>query len=173
MAGSTAGWWPSDRDRFPPRFLLPPSLQTHNCIISTHLLCPSPPHRPAPLLANPPSAAFLRSLFLCMLLRARSTTVESCLYHRDPPRFLVSTFLLVSFSSTRPPPSFSSPILFLFFFFLFFLLFVLRLLIDGRRYRSLLLTSTFFFFFSFFSASFPRYSFATLCLFIYLQFIYR
>lgn len=171
MAGSTAGWWPSDRDRFPPRFLLPPSLQTHNCIISTHLLCPSPPHRPAPLLANPPSAAFLRSLFLCMLLRARSTAVESCLYHRDPPRFLVSTFLLVSFSST--PPSFSSPILFLFFFFLFFLLFVLRLLIDGRRYRSLLLTSTFFFFFSFFSASFPRYSFATLCLFIYLQFIYR
>lgn len=37
VAGSTAGWWPSDRDRFPPRFLLPPSLQTHNCIISTHL----------------------------------------------------------------------------------------------------------------------------------------
>lgn len=132
VAGSTAGWWPSDRDRFPPRFLLPPSLQTHNCIISTHLLFPSPPHRPAPLLANPPSAAFLRSLFLCMLLRARSIAVESCLYHRGPPRFLVSTFLLVSFSSTRPPPSFH--LLFLFFFF-FHLFVLLRLLIDDRCYR--------------------------------------
>lgn len=50
VAGSTAGWWPSDRDRFPPRFLLPPSLQTHNCIISTHLAS-SPPPSPSTSLA--------------------------------------------------------------------------------------------------------------------------
>lgn len=105
VAGSTAGWWPSDRDRFPPRFLLPPSLQTHNCIISTHLPAPlfvpptrSPTHQP-------PSTAFLQSLPLHVLSRS---------FHRHGPLSLSSALLaflfarfFVSFFNASSTTSFS------------------------------------------------------------------
>lgn len=83
VAGSTAGWWPSDRDRFPPRFLLPPSLQTHNCIISARLGPSS-----APLPANLPSAAFLQSLPLHV--PSRPFPRRSAVSVVGPPRLLVS-----------------------------------------------------------------------------------
>lgn len=78
MAGSTAGWWPSDRDRFPPRFLLPPSLQTHNCIISTHLAS-SPsrhPWAPSPPLSQPFSLSLFLGSFL-FLVRQPSASPPS------------------------------------------------------------------------------------------------
>lgn len=74
VAGSTAGWWPSDRDRFPPRFLLPPSLQTHNCIISTHLAS-SPSPSPSTSLAYylSPSLSFFSShIYLSLSLSSPS-----------------------------------------------------------------------------------------------------
>lgn len=111
MAGSTAGWCPSDRDRFPPRFLLPPSLQTHNCIISTHLASsppPSPfdiprvalslsfsptlPPSPLPLSLAPPP---LLSLSLCL----SSLSVDSPLtsFSRSDP---MRAFALAPLSSS-------------------------------------------------------------------------
>ena len=115
VAGSTAGWWPSDRDRFPPRFLLPPSLQTHNCIILTRLpLLPlafvpstrSPTHQP---LSAQPSF----SLFLCMFLHARSTATRTAVsLSSGPPRLLVCPFLHLLLQHT----SSSTPYLLLVFF---------------------------------------------------------
>ena len=125
VAGSTAGWWPSDRDRFPPRFLLPPSLQTHNCIISTRLPLPShPPSRPAAPrvrptdpLPYPPTAfctAFLQSLPLHVPSRSFHRHGPPCLYHRALLGLLVCSFLhllLQHTSSSTPlylsPSSFS------------------------------------------------------------------
>lgn len=72
VAGSTAGWWPSDRDRFPPRFLLPPSLQTHNCIISTHLASSPLAPPPGPVAAPLPS----RSLSPSFSVRSFSSSVN-------------------------------------------------------------------------------------------------
>lgn len=115
VAGSTAGWWPSDRDRFPPRFLLPPSLQTHNCIISTRPpLLPlsfvpptrSPTHQP---LSAQPSF----SLFLCMFLHARSTATRAAVsLSSSPPHLLVCPFLHLLLQHT----SSSTPYLLLVFF---------------------------------------------------------
>lgn len=124
VAGSTAGWWPSDRDRFPPRFLLPPSLQTHNCIISTHLASSSLPAFPPSLILSfssllsfflPPSL----SLFLFFLrlpalrsplftirpgvrLRAFASLSSSCPTSR-PTASPSLSFFLPSPSSTSSP----------------------------------------------------------------------
>lgn len=93
MAGSTAGWWPSDRDRFPPRFLLPPSLQTHNCIISTHLVSATVP-------LNIP-----RPLFLSLSLPFSPT-----LPPLPPVSFFLFLFLFPHCLPTlRSPPSRSDP----------------------------------------------------------------
>lgn len=92
VAGSTAGWWPSDRDRFPPRFLLPPSLQTHNCIISTHLASSS---------RRPPSLTLSLSLSHPLFLSLpRSLSPSPYLYHSLP--ILLSSVRLLRLS---PPPA--------------------------------------------------------------------
>lgn len=108
VAGSTAGWWPSDRDRFPPRFLLPPSLQTHNCIISTHLA--SSPLAPPPGPVAPPQP-FSLSLFLgsfLLLVRQPSASPPSW---SDLVR-ACSSLISRSFvrSSDRPTGRFSVPL---------------------------------------------------------------
>lgn len=90
VAGSTAGWWPSDRDRFPPRFLLPPSLQTHNCIISTHLASSPPPS---------PSTSLVRSFSLFLFLSLPLSSL--------PPLFLSLLFCLSSPSANSSLTSFS------------------------------------------------------------------
>lgn len=75
VAGSTAGWWPSDRDRFPPRFLLPPSLQTHNCIISTRL----PPFSvPTPTSFALAPSQTLSWLFVRVTRRVETSSLPSC-----------------------------------------------------------------------------------------------
>lgn len=126
VAGSTAGWWPSDRDRFPPRFLLPPSLQTHNCIISTHLASSSSRFSPVshPLFFFPsfllsPSPSLPLSLFLFFLrlpalrsplftirpgvrLRAFASLSSSCPTSR-PTASPSLSFFLPSPSSTSSP----------------------------------------------------------------------
>jgi len=93
MAGSTAGWWPSDRDRFPPRFLLPPSLQTHNCIISRARLTSLFVFITVPL--NIPSLLFLSPLspFLSLPLHPF-------------PSFSLSVFLHCLLTLRSPPSRF-------------------------------------------------------------------
>lgn len=103
VAGSTAGWWPSDRDRFPPRFLLPPSLQTHNCIISTHLAS-SPSPSPSTSLAyslslSSPLTFILLSLFL---FPHRLPTLRSPPSRSDPMRAFALAPLVSSRSFDRP-----------------------------------------------------------------------
>lgn len=115
VAGSTAGWWPSDRDRFPPRFLLPPSLQTHNCIISTHLASSSSRFSPVshPLFFFPSfllslSLAFPPSPSLSLLPPSASSPLTS-LY--DPTRCAPSRarFSLI-FLSDQSTDRFSIPL---------------------------------------------------------------
>lgn len=128
VAGSTAGWWPSDRDRFPPRFLLPPSLQTHNCIISTHLASSSP-RRSCPSGCCSPLSLCLSvslscsfsppiSIILTLSCSARPSLSSACQLSThlllDPTRCAPSHSSLVSSRSTgrslgRPAASLSSP----------------------------------------------------------------
>lgn len=107
MAGSTAGWWPSDRDRFPPRFLLPPSLQTHNCIISTHLASSSLPAFPrlTPVLSFFSLSPSL-SLFLFLFL-LRLPTLRSPLFTIRPGVRLRALASLSSSCPTSPTDRFS------------------------------------------------------------------
>lgn len=113
MAGSTAGWWPSDRDRFPPRFLLPPSLQTHNCIISTHLVSATVPlDIPRPLFLSlslpfpptlppsPPSCLFLSLSFSLSSLSADPPLTSFSI--RPDARLRTCASLVSSRSSDRP-----------------------------------------------------------------------
>lgn len=107
VAGSTAGWWPSDRDRFPPRFLLPPSLQTHNCIISTHLA--SSPLAPPPGPVAPPSAVLSLPLSRFVPSPRPSTLRFASLLVRSCARLLLSHLSFVR-SSDRPTGRFSVPL---------------------------------------------------------------
>lgn len=106
VAGSTACWWPSDRDRFPPRFLLPPSLQTHNCIISTHLasspLLPFPWHHPrSPSAPSVLLASLAPSSFLLLLPSFDNPPLRLSLQVRSCAR-LCACLSLISRSSEQP-----------------------------------------------------------------------
>lgn len=108
VAGSTAGWWPSDRDRFPPRFLLPPSLQTHNCIISTHLAS-SPSPSPSTSLAYSLSF-FSTHIYLSLSLSFFTVCQPSVHLLLDPTRCAPSHLRLSSplvHSTDRPVDRFS------------------------------------------------------------------
>lgn len=114
MAGSTAGWWPSDRDRFPPRFLLPPSLQTHNCIISTHLASSSPRRSCPSGCCSPLSLSVCLFLFpaLSLPLSLSSSPYPALRVRLSPPpaNSPLTSFSIRPGARLRTPLSFDRPV---------------------------------------------------------------